>query len=209
MKSQKDTLLDLLASDIDFKAEVTLFFDTRTALEDVPLTLTEDERETLRVAVLDALTPADFATRGYVPYVAGSVTIPKKSYRAYQNDEGQAKSDLLYLQDDFEILKGKNRTLKKQVKDWEGKAKLAQAVKKPRGKTYGKQLTDEQVWDIRDHIKMKRKDAAIVKRMGGICKDSAIWRIRKGLAYSSVGERPHSSTQKNPTTVRAGHGVIA
>ena len=73
---------------------------------------------------------------------------------------------------------------------------------KKRANAYKAQLTDGQVWDIRDYIKQGYGDAKIRDLMGNKFKSSTVWRIRNNKAYANVGDRPH------PTTVRAGHGVI-
>lgn len=73
---------------------------------------------------------------------------------------------------------------------------------KPKKRAYRPQLKDEQVWDIRDYIKLGYGDAKIRDLMGNTFKASAVSRIRRNQAYARLGNRPH------PTTVRAGHGVI-
>ena len=181
MKSQRDQLLELLATDLDFKATITLDFDTATE---------------------------EFVTHD-------------------NNEEvGRLSATIERLQDTIRTLGNRNVKLQNtitdlntKIKEWEGKAALAQAVRKPFnvhakrpiriGKKHRPHLSSEQVWDIRDHIKMGKGDAEIRDLMGNEFKASTIWRIRNNLAYKKVGSRPHPSTTnaKPRATAHAGHGI--
>lgn len=82
-------------------------------------------------------------------------------------------------------------------------------LRKKRPKKYARQLSHNQVWDIRDYIKIGKSNRWIQKKLG-LKNTSTVNRIRHNQSYTRVGDRPHSSTTNadKPTTVHAGHGVV-
>lgn len=168
MKSQRDQLLELLATDLDFKATITLDFDTATE---------------------------EFVTHD-------------------NNEEvGRLSATIERLQDTIRTLGNRNVKLQNTITDLNTKTKEtydAHALRPARiGKKHRPHLSSEQVWDIRDFIKMGKGDAEIRDLMGNEFKASTIWRIRNNLAYKKVGSRPHPSTTnaKPRATAHAGHGI--
>ena len=205
MNDQREILQSILASDVPFKAKVTVDFDISREMVDVPLKLSPGEQKQLFDSVVDNLALEDFAERGYVP-----------------------AHEIEIRDDEITRLTKKVKTLAKLTQaDMVGELrneiaelnkKLVKAAKKPpvadspqpkaRGKRgpYNPALSKEQVWDIRDYIKLGKKDSEIPGLMGDKFKTSTVWRIRSGLSYKTVGDRPHSSTQAR-STVHVGHNV--
>jgi len=156
MKNQRDQLLEILATGVDFKGEITFVFDT---------TLDEGHEEALLESELLEIQEVN-------------VRLDKR----------------------VQLLIVENTALKKE---------LSSSVKKPKNtkRIYASQLSKEQVWDIRDYIKLGLGDAEIRDKMGNKFKASAVWRIRRRQAYNNIPSRPHESVQPR-SVVNVGDKVV-
>jgi hypothetical protein len=110
-----------------------------------------------------------------------------------------------------ELLRGERDGLFVRREELEAERdELLEAATKPKAKrksTYNRQLSHEQIWEIRDMIKNKQGDSDIARALD--IKASAVWRIRHAKAYKNVPARPHPSVQPHKTvTAHAGHGVV-
>ena len=178
MKTQRDQLLDILASGMAFKCSIVLDFDVRQERIDAATVPADVHKETQRMLEtsreliedqnrqIDKLSAAKHVS--LTPDVSAGITTEKPDPIPEPETVVPDKSE---------------RKTKKR------------GMGVP-------QLGKSDVWAVRRYLAKGKSNAWIAKQVD--CSPNVVWRVKSGLSYKNVPPEPHQSV----TNIHAGHGVV-
>lgn len=179
MKTQRDQLLDILASGLAFKCQIILDFDVRQERLDAETVPADAYKETQRM-------------------LATSRALIEEQDKKI--DQLNYKLDGSLLTPDVSAPTGITKEKPEPIPEPKVVTPDKPEVKEPPKRK--RKLSKDEVWAIRRYLKAGHRNTDIARRIN--CTQNVVWRVKAGRSYKNVPSEPHPST----TNIHAGHGVV-